>query len=356
MNFHGGDIYNYNKQLLDFSSNINPVGMPESFKRELINNMEDFTRYPDIEYRALRANLGKYLGNIDKEMIIVGNGAVELIYKGISALECSYSAALSPTFVEYRAASALNNMDFTNMGEYDETEEAFNVKKILTYIKKNMVMILCNPNNPTGSFIKLPEMQLIADELERQGSYLIVDESFIEFTDDYPHNSMINFIDKYDNLIVIRATTKFFGMPGIRLGYAICHNTKINASIKSKLEPWNINTAAVIAGETVFFDDDYIKATREWIKAERQYVYDRLINIKHIKTYKSYANYHLIELLNLDMDAWQLKEKMAERGILIRTPEGFHHLTKYHVRLAVKDRPSNKIMCDLLEEILEGQR
>ncbi len=356
MNFHGGDIYNYNKKLLDFSSNINPLGIPESFKKQLINNLEDFTRYPDIEYRALRANLGRYLGNIDKEMISVGNGAVELIYKGISALGCSHGAALSPTFVEYSAAAALSNMDFINMSEYHEVKEAFSVEKIVSYIKADMVMVICNPNNPTGSFIKLSEMQFIADQLKRKNSYLIVDEAFIEFTDDYPQNSMINLVDKYDNVMVIRAATKFFGMPGIRLGYAICHNTKINTFIKSKLEPWNINAAAVIAGETVFFDENYINTSREWIKSERQYVYDRLKNIKQIKVYKSYANYHLIKLLNLDMNAWQLKEKMTESGILIRTPEGFHNLTEYHVRLAVKDRTSNEVMCDILENILEGQQ
>lgn len=355
MNFHGGDIYNYNKKLLDFSSNINPLGIPESFKKELINNIEAFTRYPDIEYRDLRANLGKYLGNIDKKMISVGNGAVELIYKGISVLGCSHAAALSPTFVEYSAASALSNMDFTNMGEYHEMREEFSVEKILTYIKKNMVMILCNPNNPTGSFIKLHDMQFIADELKKKDSFLIVDEAFIEFTDDYPQNSMINLIDKYDNVIVIRAATKFFGMPGIRLGFAVTQANNLTDAIKSKLEPWNINSAAVIAGETVFFDEDYIKASREWIKAERQYVYDRLKSMKQIKTYKSYANYHLIKLLNLDMDAWQLKEKMTESGILIRTPGGFNNISNYHVRLAVKDRFSNETMCDTLEWILEGQ-
>lgn len=356
MNFHGGDIYNYNAKLLDFSSNINPLGVPESFKQKLINHMEEFTRYPDIEYRALKANLGKYLGNIDKEMISVGNGAVELIYKGISALGCSYGAALSPSFVEYGAASALNNMNFINMGEYQENKQGFSVGKIAAYIKNNMVMILCNPNNPTGSLIKLSEMQFIADELKRKGGYLIVDEAFIEFTDDYPQNSMVNLIDQYDNVMVIRAATKFFGMPGIRLGYAVCNNIKISASIQSKLEPWNVNTAAVLAGETVFFDEEYINASREWIKSERQYVYDRLNKMKEIKAYKSYANYHLIKLLNLDMDAWLLKKSMTELGILIRTPEGFHDLTKYHVRLAVKDRASNKIMCDTLKDILEGRR
>jgi threonine-phosphate decarboxylase len=166
---------------------------------------------------------------------------------------------------------------------------------------------------------------------------------------DYPSNSMLDQLDKFDNLLIVKAATKFFGMPGIRLGYAISHNPKLLGKISESIEPWNVNTAAVIAGCSMLKDSDYILNSRAWIAAERENMYRELSKIKDIKVYPSAANFHLIKLLYENMDAWQLKEKLLEKNILVRTPEGFEGLDGKYVRLAVKQKESNKL---LIQEFL----
>jgi threonine-phosphate decarboxylase len=141
-------------------------------------------------------------------------------------------------------------------------------------------------------------------------------------------------------------------MPGIRLGYAVSNNQRWLNDIKESLEPWNVNTAAVLAGCCIFRDYKYIKKSIEWIDSERGYLYAGLSSIDGIEVFKSAANFHLIKLQDKNIDAWRLKELMLKQGILIRMPEGFMNLDGQHVRLAVKDRDSNRLLLNLLAACL----
>lgn len=352
MNFHGGDVYSCQGEVLDFSSNINPLGVPESFKQAIQERWVDFTRYPDLKYRALREELARYLNFDNPEMVIPGNGAVEIIYKTIMSLEISALVNLSPTFSEYARAARQKGVPVLDLDAYQDDFGALDFDKILEETPLKSLVVLCNPNNPTGTFVGKAKMCDLAGALGKKDSYLLIDEAFIEFTDEYPNNSMVNELNNFPNVIIIRAATKFFGMPGIRLGFGVTKNGDLVKGIEELLEPWNVNAAAVVAGSTVYSDHEYIKASRLWVKRERSFLFQRLKEIEELKVYLSEANYHLVKIRNEKIDAWRLKELMLEKSVLIRTPDGFNYLSPYHFRLAVKDRESNEKLITALREVL----
>ena len=350
MNFHGGDIYKYNKDLIDFSSNINPLGVPESFKKALIENINDFIKYPDIEYKALLDNLSKYL-KVDQKYIVPGNGAVDIIYKVIEALKLEGIYGLAPTFSEYRRGAERIGINYSDLHCYDEEFQLKDISALIQGIKNNSILVLCNPNNPTGTLIAKEQIKNLLNHMKDINSFLIIDEAFIEFTGDYKEYSCMDLVYDYDNLFIIRAATKFFGMPGLRLGYGISSNKAALEKIETLMEPWSINTAAVIASEVIFKDRDYISTSMDWIKAERKAFKENLETIKGIKVYNSMANFFLIRSLNKSLDSFTLKEKLIEKGFLIRVPKGFSNLTPYDFRIAIKDRESNRKLAEALKDI-----
>lgn len=352
MNFHGGDIYGYGRELLDFSSNINPLGVPESFRRLMSERLEDFTRYPDITYREVREIIASYIGLDSIEDIIPGNGAVELIYKLAASSGMKRAYGLRPTFSEYGRAARVAGLEYLDIPAFASDYTSVDTEALFAGIEPESLVIICNPNNPTGTFIDRETMKKFAGALMGKGCRLVIDEAFIEFTDGYPGNSMVSETGELMNLTVIRAATKFFGMPGIRLGYAVTRDKAAAEKLRGLMEPWNLNTAAVIAAYSIFEDWNYIEKSRAWIKTEREYLYRELCGIEELITYSSEANFHLLRLKNEASTAASLKQKMSEEGILIRTAEGFNGLSEFYFRLAVKDRLSNDKLLKAIRGVL----
>lgn len=353
MNFHGGDVYKYSENMIDFSSNINPLGIPDSFRRLLSERLEDFTRYPDIEYQEVKKHIAAYQKICNTEYIIPGNGAVELIYKLVAAAGVERVVGLRPTFSEYGRAAKAAGLEYIDIPAFNKDFSAVDVKMLVSSIKPRSLVIICNPNNPTGTLIDKYAMKDLAAALLESDCKLVIDEAFMEFTDSCIDNSMTDMLDEFKNMTVIRAATKFFGMPGIRLGYAVTANISAAKAAKELMEPWNLNSAAVIAACSIFEDRYYIERSRAWIRNERKYLYDGLSSFKELSVYPSTANFHLLELKGERMTAAQLKEDMAHNGILIRTAEGFNGLSEFHFRLAVKDRSSNDKLLKILRKIVE---
>jgi len=284
-------------------------------------------------------------------MVIPGNGAVELIYRVIASCGCKRAAALAPTFSEYRRAAEAKGIEFIEIPAFADDYSTVDIESILNSIKPNTLLIICNPNNPTGTLIGKECMVRLAKTLEELNCKLLIDEAFIEFTDNYPLSSMVDMVADFKNLTVIRAATKFFGMPGIRLGCAVASDSATIEGIRALLEPWNVNTAAVIAAECIYRDRDYIEKSRQWIRTERKYMYEELNSIKGFFAYPSSANFHLLKIAREGYDALKLQKELLNRGILIRLPDGFKGLTSCHFRLAVKDRRSNAALIDNLRRI-----
>ena len=367
MDFHGGNIYRIFREkniteILDYSSNINPHGVPESLKRKITENIGILERYPDPDYVELREKLAK-LNNVDISNITVGNGATESIFLFMKVLKPEKVLIVSPTFGEYeRAVKAWDGSEIRKIEiEYFELEEKdefwLNIRKLKKELEKKYdLVIICNPNNPTGKFLKMAETEEILRECNKYDTKLFIDEAFIGFLEDGLKESIVNSGENKKNLFVTRAFTKFFAIPGLRLGYGIYFDKNLEKKIAEKKEPWSVNNIAEMAGITVLDDVEYIEKTLKWITKEKKYMYEKLNEILGIKAYKTEVNFICVKIkdeqASKGMTVKKLRGKMLERGILIRDASNFKFLDERFFRLAIKDRRSNDRIIRVLKEIL----
>jgi L-threonine-O-3-phosphate decarboxylase len=366
--FHGGNIYKIFREknidkILDYSSNINPYGLPENLKKEIFEKVFVLERYPDPDYIELREKIAEK-NNLNIENIIVGNGATEIIFLFMKILSPKKVLIVSPTFGEYeraiKASTLANDSLEINYFELKETENfVLNVKNLETELENNYdLLILCNPNNPTGQFLKLKKLEEILKICEQKNTKLFVDEAFVEFVEDWENESIINSKENKENLFVIRAFTKFFAIPGLRLGYGICFNNNLLKKMLEKKEPWSVNNIADLAGQTVLDDENYIQKTKEWIKDQKKYMYENLNKIEGLRAYKTEVNFILLKiednLLEKGLDVKNLRKKMLEKGILIRDASNFIYLNKHYFRLAIKDKLNNEKVIETLTSILKN--
>ncbi|AMD95390.1 threonine-phosphate decarboxylase CobD [Leptotrichia sp. oral taxon 847] len=366
MDFHGGNIYKIFrekkiKNILDYSSNINPFGISENLKKTILENFESIEKYPDPDYFKLKKRISEKI-KVDLGNIILGNGATEIIFLIIKVLNLKKVLIVSPTFGEYeRAVKSLQNSVKINYFKLDEEENfKFNQKKFENEMEKNYdLVIICNPNNPTGKFLKKDEMEKILEKCNQKGAKLLVDEAFIEFIQNWKKETIIQTKINKKNLFVIRAFTKFFAIPGLRLGYGIGFDKEIICKMNEKKEPWSVNSLAEIAGICALDDLDYIKKTEDWIKEEKIYMFKKLSEIKEIEVFKTEVNFILVkikkEIFEKGMDSKKLQEEMLKHGILIRDASNFIFLGKKYFRLAIKDRKNNDFVLKILKEILSQE-
>ena len=366
--FHGGNIYKIFREknidkILDYSSNINPYGLPENLKKEIFEKLFVLERYPDPDYIELREKIAEK-NNLNIENIIVGNGATEIIFLFMKILSPKKVLIVSPTFGEYeraiKSSTLANDSLEINYFELKEAENfVLNIKNLETELENNYdLLILCNPNNPTGQFLKLKKLEEILKICEQKNTKLFVDEAFVEFVEDWENESIINSKENKENLFVIRAFTKFFAIPGLRLGYGICFNNNLLEKMLEKKEPWSVGNIADLAGQIVLDDENYIQKTKEWIKDQKKYMYENLNKIEGLRAYKTEVNFILLKiednLLEKGLDVKNLRKKMLEKGILIRDASNFIYLDKHYFRLAIKDKPNNKKVTETLTSILKN--
>ena len=383
MDFHGGNIYKVFREknikgIMDYSSNINPYGIPESLKKRITENLEILERYPDPDYVELREKLA-HLNKIDMSDIVLGNGATEIIFLFMKVINPKKILIVSPTFGEYeRAVKATeipgdivslscsdDNKNIENKEieiEYFELKESddfnLNIGNLKNELEKKYdLLIICNPNNPTGKFLKLAQTEEILKECNKYDTKLFIDEAFIEFLADGMKKSIINTEENKKNLFVTRAFTKFFAIPGLRLGYGMYFDKELEKKISEKKEPWSVNNIAEIAGLTVLDDTEYIEKTLKWITKEKIYMYEKLNEISGIKVYETEVNFitgKIDEKLFLEgLNVKILREKMLEQGILIRDASNFKFLDERFFRLAIKDRESNDRVIEAMKEIFQ---
>ena len=310
----------------------------------------------------------------------MGNGATEIIFLFMKVINPKKILIVSPTFGEYeRAVKATeipgdivslsySNGDNKNIEnkkieiEYFELKESDDFKLNIENLKNELenkydLLIICNPNNPTGKFLKLSETEQILKECNKYNTKLFIDEAFIDFLKDGMKESIINTKENKQNLFVARAFTKFFAIPGLRLGYGIYFDKKLEKRISEKKEPWSVNNIAEMAGLTVLDDTKYIEETLKWIAEEKTYVYEKLNEISGIKPYKTEVNFITVKIednfILKGLNVKILRGKMIEKGILIRDASNFKFLDERFFRLAIKNRKNNDRVIETLKKIFD---
>ncbi|MDH6363391.1 threonine-phosphate decarboxylase [Enterococcus sp. PF1-24] len=352
---HGGNLqeiaekYQVKQEtLLDFSANINPLGMPSSLQQKLVTSIQKLAHYPDIRYRKLKEAIAKF-HQLPQQDIYLGNGAAEVIFNLAQVLKLSQLLLLAPTFMEYEGA--FRNYD-TVFSYYLLAPHNFqvDVADLIAYAKKEKVtgICLCNPNNPTGQVIAKKDLLILLDFCRQKKISLIIDEAFIDFTP-LEENSMISELANYQELFIIRSLTKMFAIPGLRLGYLLTSNQNILKQMEMITVPWHINTFAEIAGREVLKNPDFIKETQNYVKEEREFLVENLQKFKPIlKVFPSEVNYLFLAYQGVTC----LQERLLEKGVLVRKCDSFRGLSAGFYRIAVRSRVENMALLQALEEVL----
>lgn len=345
---HGGDIYTAGKfkgiELIDFSSNINFLGIPKSFIDHIDKALASLSHYPDLKYREIKFHIKEYLKHeIREENIILGNGASEIINIVISTLK--KPCIVVPSFSEYEYSASKYSKEI--IFSYLNDDFSYNYKDILDKMNDCDGLVIGNPNNPNGGVIDRALFEEIIHYCEDNKKRIIIDEAFIEFAED--HESLTQHSVNFKCLFIIRALTKFFAMPGIRFGYGISSDVAFIQRLIKLQVPWNINSFAEVAIESVLRDRKYIRVSKDTIKYEREYFTKNLQKFKFIdKVYKSHGNFLLLRLRNIEGE--EIFQYCISNGILIRRCMNFRGLDNRFIRLAVKSREDNKKLLNVFEQ------
>lgn len=336
---HGGDLETYrganSSPLIDFSSNINPLGIDERVAKRMRGALNQLDRYPDIRYRKLKASLGEFL-RADPDSIVVGNGAMEIIASCIALFPSIYIA--TPCFNEY--ARLARGLDISVKIHATAPPFRLEIDRWIEELPKNSLAILTNPNNPTGYVIERTDLERMHRAVEERGSYLLLDETFVDFVD--PSKADRFWGRNYPRLIKVQAATKSAALAGLRLGFAILPPSLVEPYKRRQL-PWTVNTIASEAGCVLVELDDYFERSRRYIKEERLRL-KREIDASAIGTaYPSEANFLLIHLEGIR--AKTCFEFLLSRGFLVRTYDEAP-LKDEFIRIAVRTKEENSRFLD----------
>ena len=349
---HGADINSAAElygleadKIIDFSSNINPF-IVDSMDKIVAVGVGSLQKYPDIKYRRLRKNIADYLG-VDDSQVIPGNGATEIIYLLMRNLS-GRLAIINPTFSEYRKGAEIAGLSVVDFVMDWKKDFKLDLDEICRRKDEFDSIFICNPNNPDGS---VREIKKLLEFAEKEGKLLIVDETFIEFADSEKEISLVNMVEKSKNLFIIRAVTKFFGIPGIRLGYGISSNRELLQKMYDEKEPWTINSFANSASDFIFKEEEYIRKSKEYFSKERVCMINEINKIDGIKAFNSDANFILVRFENRNV--LDVKENLLKRaGLLIRDASNFIGLDSSFARVAIKNHEQNTVLVDALRSVL----
>ncbi|WP_129124596.1 threonine-phosphate decarboxylase CobD [Geomonas oryzae] len=354
---HGGNVFAVARdlglapeQLLDFSASINPLGMAPGVREALTESFERLLHYPDKGATELKLALAAYHGCAPDE-IAVGNGSTELIHLLPRVFSGRRALVVAPAFAEYALAleRAGWQTDYFNLSP----DDGFSL--LVDALKERLrqgydMLFICNPGNPAGNLVPKGEVAGIVDACRESGTFLVLDEAFIDFCEAESAKELVRHAPR---AVLLRSMTKFFGIPGLRLGYALGRPETI-AEIAAQQDPWNVNTAAQVAGIASLAASEYCRRTRSYIDAERVRFAAALSGLPGLEVFPARANYLLVRLTREGMTAGQLREALKGKGILIRDCSNFQGLDGGYFRVAVRLAEENDLLVKCLAAVFEG--
>ncbi|MDD6207103.1 MAG: pyridoxal phosphate-dependent class II aminotransferase [Clostridiales bacterium] len=346
---HGGNRYRAGVRY-DFSANINPLGMPEPAKKAFAGMADMLEYYPDPDCTLLREAIGEW-EKVPAEWILTGNGAVELIYGLVYAVKPKKALLVEPSFSEYE--KALRNVDCEICYYKLDKSDGFQVnEEILNSVTTDLDLVfLCNPNNPTGQTIARECMYDILKRCEQNQTLLVVDECFLPFLSTEEERTLKPYLLTHSCLAVLRAYTKLFAMPGVRLGYLLSGNPVLLKKIRNVLPEWSTSQVAQIVGREAAKDTGYLFRTRNLIDKERLFLREELKDNPLIDClYGSEANFLFFR------GDTMLYEKLLQQGILIRDCSNFLSLKKGYYRIAVRTHEENIKLVNGMKRLAEKAR
>ena len=340
---HGGNIEQL-ENVLDFSANINPLGMPESVKKAITASIPDIEKYPDPYCTELIRKISAK-EKISEESIVCGNGADDLIFRIVHAIKPKKALVCAPSFTEYSRALAEVGCETT---EYQlscdngfELTEEFASRPDSSYD----ICFVCTPNNPTGLLTAPEVLHKLSDKCRENGVILVCDECFLDFVRNGAEYSMRKFIN--ETTVILKAFTKIYAVPSIRLGYAVFGSTELADRVRDSGQFWSVSSIAQSAGIAALEEKGYLERTAGYVADERSFLLGELADMG-VNAYESAANFILFR------SRTNLAEMLLAQNILIRDCSGFSGLTEGYYRIAVRTHEENILLTEALRRCLNG--
>lgn len=349
---HGGDIYaeDLTAEPLDFSASINPLGMPESVRQAALQALSGCVHYPDPQCRRLRQTIAAWEG-VAPGQVFCGNGAADVLYRLMLALQPKQILLPAPTFSEYEQAAALAGSTIVRFPLREEDGFAISEAFWDAVTPETDLVIVCNPNNPTG---QVTPKWLVKKGMERcraVGARLLVDECFHDFLDEPERIAMTDCVPENRHLILLRSFTKMYAMPGIRLGYCLSSDTELLEQLYDMGAPWSVSVLAQACGVAAAQDTVFPVQTRKYITKQRQQLQDGLQELG-FTVLPGQANYLLCHMDGVP----NLVQQLRERGILIRSCDTFAGLDGNWFRIAVRTEAEQFVLLQTLRQLIQQRK
>ena len=350
---HGGNIYaekSPHGSWLDYSANINPLGLPDSVKKSILEHIDGLVHYPDPEGRDLKQAISARYG-VDDRQVVLGNGAAELFYVYFHAKRPKRVLLPVPSFSEYEKAARCcgSEVIYFYLDEADDFQ--VDVDKLAQAMQGCDAVILGNPNNPTGQLLPKEALIKLTEMAADCQVDVLVDESFLDFRQDRAAYSVVELAEQYPNLVVISSLTKLFAIPGLRLGYGVCI-AELARLFEYHKDTWNVNLLAQAAGVAALADEEYIAKTRRNTERTLAEMEAMLQHISGVKVYQPAVNFVLLQLKKPCLTSKKLQDGMKQHGILIRDCSNYPGLNDKYIRLAIRDSESNRQVIGILAKCL----
>ena len=349
---HGGNaaFESGNENIIDLSANINPLGLPTGVSHAIISEISKLMSYPDNSSRKLRDKIAEF-ENVDPEWIFCSNGGSDIIFWLPRAMKAKKVMLMAPTFSDYERSAASYGANIIH--HFLSVDNDFDIDRgLIDAVRHNQpdLIYICNPNNPTGRLTDINLIRELLDIFKANNSYVAIDECFLDFTDGASNHTSKVFLEDYSNLIILKAFTKLFTMPGVRLGYALCSSKEIIDSLYFHGPDWAVSNLAQSAGIAALEGADaFVKATVEYVSEERNKLENELMLLGY-QTFEAKANYIFFRSLY----AFDLKEELNKEGIRIRSCSNYHGLDSSYYRIAVSTKENNEAALQAIAQITKG--
>jgi threonine-phosphate decarboxylase len=350
---HGGDVDAWARsagieagEILDFSASINPLGPPPSARKAFVKSYGDISRYPNPYGERLKGALAER-HRMSPAEVLIGNGSTQLIYLLCAALRPRTALVVGPAFSEYANALALAGADIRQFTPSAEDEFQFSIQRFMAAWDKDCdIVFVATPNSVTGQLIPTTEIKKIAQVASTRKSIVVLDEAFIDFVE---KESVKTLARQNPYLIVLRSLTKYYALPGLRLGYLLGEARRV-AQLAAYQEPWSVNAPALGVALACLKDVGFMMKTARWLEKERKFLSERLTAIEGLHPFTSRANFLLVKIDRNGSDALQLRSFLSRKKILVRACDSFLALGTDYFRVAVKRRKDNLRLLAALKE------
>lgn len=347
---HGGNIFAVARQLglslgetIDFSASINPLGLSAAVREAIVSAVDSLIHYPDTTCEELKHALADD-HDLPAQHFLVANGSTELIYNLPAMLAGRRALIVSPSFSEYAYALKQHNWEVSHFILSPRDSFRLDPEKLRDALGEGFdALYLCNPANPSGIVYPRHLIEQVCDICRDSGTFLVLDEAFIDFC---PGGTAAPTIAARGNGLVLRSMTKFFAMPGLRLGYAVASRDIIEKFGRVS-SPWSVNTLAQAAGVAALGDHQYQLKSLEYVDTQRCWLTEQLSRFRQLTVYPSSANFLLVEISG-GRTSTELQRLLLKKRILIRDCSSFVGLSDRFFRIAVRTAEENQSLLECL--------